>query len=188
MHVLGTPPAFILSQDQTLHRNCRGLLSSTILLDRRFPTTLRLLRCRPTAPPRLARCRGADCQYTGPEGSPSRVLGMLRGTKNPSPSRRLGIPDSCPKRLRCRSIPRDCLQPRPCAVRLYPGGDPPCHQDFLSARSGARPRDIYYGNRSVRGLSRPFRLAGPSRSAPAAPHRRGSPECTASLMEPATSR
>src|SRR5206468_8261807 len=29
LHVLGTPPAFILSQDQTLHRNCRSPFSLT---------------------------------------------------------------------------------------------------------------------------------------------------------------
>ena len=62
MHVLGTPPAFILSQDQTLHRNCQENLS-LVLLPRRdqlhgklglltiyfwivtLPTTLRLSTC-----------------------------------------------------------------------------------------------------------------------------------------------
>src|SRR6185295_13778975 len=29
LHVLGTPPAFILSQDQTLHRNCQSHPSKT---------------------------------------------------------------------------------------------------------------------------------------------------------------
>jgi len=29
LHVLGTPPAFILSQDQTLHRNCQAPFSLT---------------------------------------------------------------------------------------------------------------------------------------------------------------
>ena len=49
LHVLGTPPAFILSQDQTLHRNCRshspltGQMASTISQQIvTLPTTLRL--------------------------------------------------------------------------------------------------------------------------------------------------
>jgi hypothetical protein len=32
LHVLGTPPAFILSQDQTLHRNCRETFPCTFVL------------------------------------------------------------------------------------------------------------------------------------------------------------
>jgi len=35
LHVLGTPPAFILSQDQTLHRNCRCLSYTLHVLDSR---------------------------------------------------------------------------------------------------------------------------------------------------------
>jgi hypothetical protein len=49
LHVLGTPPAFILSQDQTLHRNCRGPCTTRNLDDRSgsspLPTTLRLSTC-----------------------------------------------------------------------------------------------------------------------------------------------
>src|SRR5215213_11684491 len=57
LHVLGTPPAFILSQDQTLHRNCRSHPSFTLSGSKwhvpptisqqivTLPTTLRLSTC-----------------------------------------------------------------------------------------------------------------------------------------------
>src|SRR5688500_5083140 len=53
LHVLGTPPAFILSQDQTLHRNCQspfpltGQMASPTISQQivTLPTTLRLSTC-----------------------------------------------------------------------------------------------------------------------------------------------
>src|SRR5215204_3083963 len=58
LHVLGTPPAFILSQDQTLHRNCQSHPSFTLSGSKwhvpptisqqivTLLTTLRLSTCR----------------------------------------------------------------------------------------------------------------------------------------------
>ena len=53
LHVLGTPPAFILSQDQTLHRNRRRLCTRVLInADKVLPLSSPLFDCQ--RPPRLA--------------------------------------------------------------------------------------------------------------------------------------
>src|SRR5688572_26990376 len=78
LHVLGTPPAFILSQDQTLHRNCQEPFSLTgqmaspddLSTDRLAPHHSSIVNV-PRAP---ARC---DHRHSSAEGHHINPLGRL---------------------------------------------------------------------------------------------------------------
>ena len=111
MHVLGTPPAFILSQDQTLHRIGRGRCVLSDLLDRCLPTTLRLLR-RPQRPDRSARsaARTFIIRRKLARRQPRLELpgDVPRGQKTHAPCGDLGVPippaDAAYRRLAPRNL------------------------------------------------------------------------------------
>ena len=155
MHVLGTPPAFILSQDQTLHRNCRGPInlddhygslsphhSSIVKAPIATFGSHRSLAARTLIVPGPRPCR------QGPRASP-------RKQKTQATSCDLGFPDTGPKRHRRRPLPSSTILAARSRLFDCRAVSRPVSGIFCSApSSGVHPRGSCYGNRSALGVSR----------------------------------
>jgi hypothetical protein len=99
LHVLGTPPAFILSQDQTLHRNCQEPFS--LIRTNGFRRSLN----RSSRSPPLFDCQRARhpraCPPFWQPGAPRRPV-IMTGCKEADQGRpwhRPIVPRSCPRSI-----------------------------------------------------------------------------------------
>ena len=111
LHVLGTPPAFILSQDQTLHRNC----PRSIPPYRTNGFLKRSLNRSSRSPPLF------DCQRATRAASPD-----YRSGNQPSRARPVSMPDRTAEGQGEALASADCPTPLPAQYRRRWGVSRPC--------------------------------------------------------------
>ena len=169
MHVLGTPPAFILSQDQTLHRNRRSLClrkgqRTSSMLEKVLPLSSPLFDCQraPRPPPdpgpktRPERRRDSLGYPDGPRSVKGDVACRATRARGRRPRHRPIVPGGCPPSIVGAGAFHDrvrdgngWVRPARATEAIVRGSRPPgprcsgCGRDpILSARCRARGEEL----------------------------------------------